>query len=75
MQDIRLPKQLFYCDLTVGRRERGRTKLNFKDTLKQSLQKSGIGTYNWETMTANKLEWRTAVYRGTQLYETERTAR
>ena len=72
MQDSRLPKQLFYCELTGGRRERGRPKLRFKDTLKQSLQKSGIGADHWESMSADRSEWRHAVYNGTQLYETER---
>ena len=72
MQDSRLPKQLFYCELTGGRRERGRPKLRFKDTLKQSLQKSGIDADHWESMSADRSEWRHAVYNGTQLYETER---
>ena len=58
--------------MTRGRRERGRPKIRFKDTLMQSLQKSGIGTDHWETMSADRSEWRHAVYCRTQLYETER---
>ena len=58
--------------LLWGRHERGRPKLRFKDTLKKSLQKSGIGADHCETMSADRSEWRHAVYNGTQLYETER---
>ncbi|KAL8570481.1 hypothetical protein ACOMHN_034516 [Nucella lapillus] len=34
MQDSRLPKQLFYGELTRGHRPRGRPKLRYKDTHK-----------------------------------------
>ena len=72
MQDSRLPKQLFYCDLAEGHRGRGRPKLRYKDTLKQSLQKCNIGTDVWEEKTVDRSEWRQTVYSGTKLYESER---
>ena len=42
MQDNRLPKRLFYSELSEGHSSRGRPKLRYKDTLKKSLQKCDI---------------------------------
>ena len=72
MEDDRLPKQLFYSELAEGQRGRGRPKLRYKDTLKQSLKKCDIGTEDWEEMTADRSEWRQAVFSGTELYESEK---
>ncbi|KAL8565046.1 hypothetical protein ACOMHN_003422 [Nucella lapillus] len=54
MQDSRLPKQLFYGELTGGHRQRGRPKLRYKDTLKKSLQKCDIGEKRWEFLATNR---------------------
>ena len=54
-------------ELNEGRRVRRR--LCFKDTLKQIPTEKW---YHWETLSADRSEWRHAVNSGTQLYETER---
>ena len=46
MRDKRLPKQLFYGELTVGHRPRGRPKLHYNDTLKKYIQKYYIRENN-----------------------------
>ncbi|KAL8584213.1 hypothetical protein ACOMHN_034899 [Nucella lapillus] len=53
MQDSRLPKQLFYGELTGGHRPRGRPNLRYKDTLKKSLQKCDIDVKQWEFLATN----------------------
>ena len=75
MEDTRLPKQLFYSELTEGHHGRGRPKLRYKDTLKQSLLKWDIGNDLWEEKTADRSEWREAVHSGTESFETERKQR
>ena len=72
MQDSRLPKQVFYCELAEGHRKRGRPKLRYKDTLKQSFLKCDINKDLWEEKATNRSEWRQSVYNGTEAYETER---
>ena len=39
MEDGRLPKQLFYGELSQGKRGIGRPKLRYKDSLKANLKK------------------------------------
>ena len=75
MEDSRLPKQLFYSELTEGHRVRGRPRLRYKDTLKQSLLKCDIENDLWEEKTADRSEWREAVHSGTESFETERKQR
>ena len=42
MNESRLPKKLFYSELSEGHRSKGRPMLRYKDTLKKSLQKCKI---------------------------------
>ena len=72
MAEDRLPKQLFYSELTGGHRGRGRPKLRYKDTLKKSLQKSNISTTQWETMAKTRSVWRRAVRTGTKAFDQTR---
>ena len=72
MGDDRIPKQLFYCELAEGHRQRGRPKLRFKDTLRQSLQKANIDSTHWETKAGNRSGWRRVVRSGAKAYEKTR---
>ena len=42
MEDKRLPKQLFYCELVIGNRPRHKPKKRFKDCLKYNLKETNI---------------------------------
>ncbi|KAL8586585.1 hypothetical protein ACOMHN_053938 [Nucella lapillus] len=68
MRDSRLPKQLFYGELTEGHRPSGRPKLRYKDTLKKSLQKCDIDEEQWEFLATNRSEWKQAIRKGTEAY-------
>ncbi|KAL8559490.1 hypothetical protein ACOMHN_037154 [Nucella lapillus] len=72
MQDSRLPKQLFYGELTGGHPPSGRPKLRYKDTLKKALQQCDIDEKQWEFLSTNRSEWRQAIRKGTEAYENER---
>ena len=72
MQENRLPKQLFYSELSEGHRSRGRPKLRFKDTLKKSLQKCSIDSIHWENVAKNRPQWRKAIHKGADAYEAAR---
>lgn len=72
MSDDRLPKQIFYSELTGGARFRGRPKLRYKDTLKQSLKRCKVDISNWETSTKHRGGWRYAIHKGVEHLESSR---
>ena len=61
MEDDRLPKQLFYGELSQGKRGIGRPKLRYKDSLKANLKKCNIDTVYWENQAADRGKWRTII--------------
>ena len=61
MEDSRLPKQLFYGELSAGKRHTGRPKLRYKDSLKANLKKTGIEVSTWERQAAERALWRTTI--------------
>ena len=69
MSDDRLPKQLFYSELSEGHRLRGRPTLRFKDTLKKSLQNCSIATAHWEITASNRHVWKQLTRKGAAAYE------
>ena len=45
-----IPKSLLYGELFVGKRNRGRPKLRFKDVCKRKLKSLNIRTDKWESL-------------------------
>ena len=50
MNTERIPKFLLYGELVVGKRNRGRPKLRFKDVCERDLKNLNIGTDDWELL-------------------------
>ena len=73
MYDNRLPKQLFYGDLTGGKRGTGRPKLRYKDSLKANLKDSKIDVATWEKQAVDRTKWRATSNR--KVNESEQTKR
>ena len=73
MNDNRLPKQLFYGELSQGKRGTGRPKLRYKDSLKANLKRCDIDTDTWEKQAADRAKWRTTIK--TKVNESEQTKR
>ena len=73
MNDYRLPKQMFYSELSTGRRSAGGQYKRYKDTLKASLKSFNIPTDTWEAAAGDRTEWRGLVRKGATHYEHERT--
>ena len=73
MEDSRLPKQLFYGELTKGKRGTGRPKLRYKDSLKANLKKCNIDYETWEKQAADRAKWRTTINK--KVKESEQTRR
>ncbi|KAF7243711.1 Disintegrin and metalloproteinase domain-containing protein 23 [Varanus komodoensis] len=73
MSDHRIPKQLFYGELSQGKRSHGGQKKRYKDMLKASLKSLVIDTTSWETLAQDQLTWRTLIHQGCQTSEARRT--
>ncbi|VDL95566.1 unnamed protein product [Schistocephalus solidus] len=72
MEDKRLPKRLFYGDVTEGARRQGGQKRPYKNTLKKSLKQLQIDTATWEDLAQDRLAWRRSVKTGSAIYEANR---
>ncbi|KAF7251063.1 Protein X [Varanus komodoensis] len=73
MPDHHIPKQLFYGELSQGKRSHGGQKKRYKDMLKASLKSLVIDTTSWETLAQDQSTWRTLIHQGCQTSEARRT--
>ena len=72
MEDCRIPKQLFYGEMSRGKRKASKPKQRYKDTLKDNLKKCGIPTQGWEELAADGKQWRKSTHEGVILFERNR---
>ena len=69
LDDIRLPKRIFFGELATGKHTTGGQFKRFKDTLKTSLKKFNINPDTWENTAAVRTTWRSVIRRGAIQYE------
>ena len=72
MSDSRMPKQIFYLELSSSARSTGGQRKRYKDTLKQTLKMTGIDTGIWHELAESRTGWRQAVKKGVRSFEAER---
>ena len=72
MKNNRIPKMLFFGELTTGKRDQGGPKKRFKDSLKASLKDFGVQPDGWETAATNRTLWKSTLTRGASSYEARR---
>ena len=65
MEDNRLPKQIFCCELAHGSRRQGGQTEPYKD----SLQASDRPVVGWEHLAPNQSAWNSATHRGMQAFQ------
>ena len=63
MPDERLPKNILYVELQIGKRSHGGQKKQYKDTLKASLKDFSIPTESWEQIAQDRTKWRGLIER------------
>ena len=64
MDDGRIPKDIFYGELSTGTRSVGRPLLRFKDVCKRDMKKCGISIETWESEAEDRPAWRASVKDG-----------
>ena len=72
MEDYRLPKQLFFAELSQGKRHMGGQKKRYKDTLKASLKTFSVPTDRWQNAALNRVAWRATINKGSTVFERDR---
>ena len=72
MEDDRIPKQLFYGELTTGKRPQHKPKKRFKDCIKNNLKAFKIPVADWETSANKRSLWRTMIRKGVETFEEDR---
>ena len=72
MDDTRLPKQLFYGELCIGKRPRHKPKKRFKDCIKANLKCMKIDQNSWEGLAKDRSGWRKLIREGSDIFEQER---
>ena len=72
MEDYRLPKQLFFAELSQGKRHMGGQKKRYKDTLKASLKIFSVPTNRWQNAALNRVTWQATINKGTTVFERDR---
>ena len=61
MEDGRLPKDILYRELALGRRSNGRPHLRYKDVCVRDMKAVDIDTMSWEGLAADRTKWRSAL--------------
>lgn len=73
MGDERIPKALFYGELSSGKRSTGGQRKRYKDVLKASLKSCGIDPAAWEELAQDRPRWRQTLHDGSRRFEEART--
>ena len=58
MEDGRIPKDILYGELALGRRTTGRPHLRYKDVCVRDRKAVDIDTMSWEGLAADRTKWR-----------------
>jgi len=72
MKGHRLPKQILYGELQIGKILQGGQRKRFKNCLKNSMKRSHIRIETWEWNATRRTRWRFMVHKGMQIFEEER---
>ena len=72
MEDGRIPKDILYGQLALGRRPAGRPMLRFKDVCKRDMKLTDIDPNRWELAAADRGCWRHTVHEGVRRGEEKR---
>ena len=72
MASSRMPKAVFYRELSQGKRDRGAPRKHFKDQLKRQLTQACIDHSEWEALAEDREEWRGRIKTTADNFEEEK---
>ena len=72
MEDVRMPKTVFFSEFQEGERGRGAPRKRYKDQLKRQLAQAGISYQSWQQEASDRHSWRSSVRKASCEFEAER---
>ena len=72
MEDIHMPKAIFFSELQEGKRNCGAPRKRYKDQLKRQLAQAGISHQSWQQEASDQDSWHSSVRKGSCKFEAER---
>ena len=72
MEDIRMPKAVFFSELQEGKHDRGAPRKRCKDQLKRQLAKAGISHQSLQQEASDRDSWCSLVRKGSSEFKAER---
>ena len=72
MEDVRMPKAVFFSELQEGKRDDGAPRERYKDQLKRQLAQAGISHQPWQQEASDRDSWRSSVRKTSCEFEAER---
>ena len=72
MEDVRMPKAVFFSELPKGKHNRGALRKRYEDQLKRQLAQAGISHQSWQQEASNRDSWRSSVRKASCEFEAER---
>ena len=72
MEDVSIPKAVFFIELLKGKRNRGAPRKRYKDQLKRQLAQAGISRQSWQQEASDRDSWRSSVRKASRKFEAER---
>ena len=70
MEDVHMPKAVFFSELQKGKRDRGAPRKRYKDQLKRQL--AHISHRSWQQEAPDRDSWRSSVRKASCEFEAER---
>ena len=74
MDDHRLPKRLFYGELSAGKRSVGGQHKHYKDTQKTTVKNFRVDSNNWGQAALDRPIWRSLIHKIETKHKSNRTA-
>ena len=72
MEDLRMPKAVFFSELQEGKRDRGSPRKRYKDQLQKQLAQAGISHQSWQQEASDQDRRRSSVRKANRKFEAER---
>ena len=61
IEDVRMPKAVFFSELQGAKRDRGAPRKRYKDQLKRQLAQEGISHQSWQQEASDRDSWRSSM--------------
>ena len=71
MEDLHMPKAVFFSELQGGKRGRGAPRKRYKNQLKRQLAQAGISHQSWQQEASDRDSWRSSMRKASCEFEAD----